>query len=173
MPQCPRVPPATAGLLPRLRAERGTALVEFAIVAPVLVLIILGILYFGRYEDYTNQETQLAEQGARWAAVNSNPGTGGQSLQAYIQSQAQPELQAGSSDVTPATVYAYYPGSGNTGAVGSPVRVCVVTTVKYPVFGLVNTTETVAQAATMRIEVAASNWTPDAVATVPSACPTS
>jgi Flp pilus assembly protein TadG len=31
-----------------MRPERGQALVEFAVVLPVLILIILGILYCGR-----------------------------------------------------------------------------------------------------------------------------
>jgi len=38
-------------------------------VLPVLILIILVIVYFGRYEDYANQATQLSEIGVRWAAV--------------------------------------------------------------------------------------------------------
>jgi Flp pilus assembly protein TadG len=54
----------------RLRDQRGQAVVEFAIVLPVLMLVILGILYFGRYESYSTQMTQLAEQGARDAAVD-------------------------------------------------------------------------------------------------------
>lgn len=155
----------------RLRAERGQSLVEFAIVMPVLILIILGILYFGRYEDYANQETQLAEQGVRFAAVNNNPASG-QTLQAYVQSQAQPELANGSSDVTQAQVYLYYP-SGSSNTVGNPVTACVLTTVTYPFFGLSNATQTVAQSATMRIEVAATNWSPsdNPTSQVPSSCP--
>jgi Flp pilus assembly protein TadG len=147
-------------------------LVEFAIILPVLLLLILGILYFGRYEDYSNQETQLAEEGVRWAAVNNDPSTTGQTLQAYIQNQAQPELANGSSDVTKAQVYLYYP-SGSSNVVGNPVTACVVTTVQYPFFGLSSTSETVAQSATMRIEVTASNWTPanNPTPTIPSACP--
>jgi Flp pilus assembly protein TadG len=139
----------------RLRQERGQSLVEFAVVLPVLILIILGILYFGRYEDYANQETQLAEEGVRWAAVDNNPSTSSQTLQNYIQSQAQPELQGGSSDVTAAKVWIYYP-TGSSNVVGNSVRVCVSTTVKYPFFGLVGTTQTVSQGATMRIEQAAT-----------------
>ena len=168
MPAWNRTSTATRALLRRLRSERGVVLVEFAIILPVLLLIILGILYFGRYEDYANQETQLAEEGVRWAAVNNNPGSG--TLQSYIQSQAQPELQAGSNDVTPATVYVYYP-TGSSNAVGQPVTACVVTTVRYPFFGLSSASQTVAQSATERIEVAASKWTADALANVPAACP--
>jgi Flp pilus assembly protein TadG len=159
-----------------MRQQRGQSLVEFAVVLPVLVLIILGILYFGRYEDYSNQETQLAEQAVRWAAVNVNPGTSPTTLQTFVQKQAAPELQAGSTDVTaPAAVYLYYPtGSSNT--VGNPVRACVVATVRLPFLG---TTEIVVQSAEMRIEVARTgtptptvNWTDTPIASVPTSCPT-
>lgn len=169
MPAWTRPSTATRTLRSRLRSERGVVLVEFAIVLPILILFILGILYFGRYEDYSNQETQLAEEGARWASVNNNPAASGTSLQSYIQSQAQPELQYGSNDVTAAKVYLYYPST--SGAVGQPVDACVVTTVRYPFFGLSSASQTVAQSATMRIEVAANKWTPDALASIPSACP--
>jgi Flp pilus assembly protein TadG len=57
----------------RPRSERGTAVVEFALIAPLLFLLIFGIIDFGRALDYYNQMTQLAGQGARAAAVNRNP----------------------------------------------------------------------------------------------------
>jgi Flp pilus assembly protein TadG len=56
-----------------LRSERGTAVVEFALVAPILFLLVFGILDFGRALNYYNDLTQLAGQGARAAAVNRNP----------------------------------------------------------------------------------------------------
>jgi Flp pilus assembly protein TadG len=158
----------------RLREERGQAIVEFAVVLPVLVMIILGILYFGRYEDYTNQETQLAEMGVRWAAVDNNPGASAQTLQQYIQSQAQPELRTGSSDVTQAaTVYVYYPSG--SGGLGNPVRVCVVAKVSFPT-PVTLIAPTIAQAATMRIEQPATgapvHWTRDLLSTAQAAgCP--
>ena len=170
MPAWNRTSTATRALLRRLRSERGVVLVEFAIILPVLVLFILGIVYFGRYEDYANQETQLAEEGARMASVDNNPGGSG-TLQAYIQGQAQPELQGGSNDVSPARVYIYYPNGSTGNFVGQTVTACVVTTVQYPFFGLSSASQTVAQSATMRIEVAATKWTADAHSTVPSACP--
>jgi Flp pilus assembly protein TadG len=89
----------------RLRAlgrnERGTALVEFALIAPLLFLLLFGIIDFGRALDYYNQVTQLAGQAARAAAVNRNPDgtpiTSGSSLQSQIVNQytAQPQLKNG------------------------------------------------------------------------------
>jgi Flp pilus assembly protein TadG len=162
----------TRGLVRHVRQDRGQALVEFAVVLPVLMLIIVGILTFGRYENYANQETQLASSGARWASVNVNPSTS-QTLQAYIQSQTSGELLNGSSDVSsPVEVFIYYPtGSSNT--VGNSVRVCVTATVRLlPMLGSVSSA-TIAEVATMRIEQAATNWsTSNNPSSMPSACPT-
>ncbi|MEA2213908.1 MAG: hypothetical protein QOF83_3856 [Solirubrobacteraceae bacterium] len=176
----------------RLRQERGQSVVEFAVVLPVLILIILGITYFGRYEDYANQETQLAELGSRSAAVSwqasdyvmpsscsSTP-----TLQCYIRAQAQPELRNGSSDVTQAQVWIYQPLTTMNYADGQPVRVCVVSTVTFP-SPIGSPAITMAQSGTMRIERVATSVTntnsnpwasgnPGSVATPPSStnCPT-
>jgi Flp pilus assembly protein TadG len=159
-------------LAARLRDERGDALVEFAVVLPVLMLIIVGILTFGRYMNYSIQETQMASMAARYAAVNNNPSST-LSLQSYVKSQATGELANGSNDVSsPVSVYLYYPtGSSNT--VGSPVRACVVATVKLlPMLGA-GTSVQLVQSATMRIEQSASNWsTSNNSGSVPSQCPT-
>jgi Flp pilus assembly protein TadG len=140
----------------RARQERGQAIVEFAVVLPLLLLIIMGILYFGRFMNYSNSETQLAEEGVRWAAVNTNPGaalTTPVTLQAYIASQLPPELQTTDSDVAVAAkVYIYYPQGppASTNTLGSSVRVCVAATLNYPYLGISGSP--VAESATMRIE---------------------
>lgn len=85
------------------RDQRGQALVEFALIAPLLFVLIFGVIDFGRALDYYNQLTQLAGQGARAAAVNRNPdGTATSSASPFsIQQQlatnytAQPELKKG------------------------------------------------------------------------------
>lgn len=56
-----------------LRDERGTAMVEFALVALPLFLLVGGILDFARAMNYYNDMTQLAGQGARAAIVAGNP----------------------------------------------------------------------------------------------------
>jgi TadE-like protein len=70
------------------RGERGTAVVEFALVAPILFLLVFGIIDFARMMNYYNVMTQLAAQGARAAAVNRNPDgtaiTGPSSIQQMI-----------------------------------------------------------------------------------------
>src|SRR5438067_9774474 len=67
------------------RRRNGSAAVEFAVVLPVLLLMVFGILDFGRAMNYDNDATHLANEGARWAVVNFNPGSG--SLPDYIKSQ--------------------------------------------------------------------------------------
>jgi hypothetical protein len=59
------------------RSERGTALVEFALIAPVLFLLIFGVLDFSLALNDYNQASQLVGLGARAAAVNRCP-SGGQ-----------------------------------------------------------------------------------------------
>lgn len=147
---------------------------EFAFVLPLLLLILMGIIYYGRYINYANDETQLASSAARWAALNNNPGSGsGLTLQKYVAQQAAPGLTNGSSDVSPVQVYIYYP-SGSTGQYGQPVRACVTNNVNFiPILGV--SSSTIVQTATMSVEQSPSSanpasWTPDS--SVPKQCPT-
>jgi uncharacterized protein (UPF0333 family) len=165
---------STHPLINRLRHERGQALVEFAIVLPVLMLIIIGILTFGRYVDYSNQQTQLASEAARSAAVAFDP-AGTQTIQDYTRTQATGELLNGSNDVTSKVqVYLYYP-TGSSYVVGQSVRACVVSTENLlPLLGAGPSIHIV-ESATMRIEQAppTPTWsTAGNVGAVPTQCPT-
>ncbi|MDQ3948905.1 MAG: pilus assembly protein [Gemmatimonadota bacterium] len=53
--------------------ETGAAAVEFALVAPLLVLLICGIVDLGRAYATLNQLAASAREGARLAAVLPNP----------------------------------------------------------------------------------------------------
>src|SRR5437773_10650409 len=88
----------------RLRCDRGTAIVEFSIVLPLLLLLLFGIVDFAKAWNYTNDMTHLANEGARLAAVDNNPGSGsGKTLQQYIASQAESsELKNGAATSTAA-----------------------------------------------------------------------
>ena len=70
----------------RLADERGTAVVEMALVLPLLLILVLGILDFGKAFNYWNDTNQLAAEAARFAAVNRSPDGG--DLKAYIKSRA-------------------------------------------------------------------------------------
>lgn len=54
------------------RAQEGQALVEFALVAPVLLLLVVGIFEFGRAWNAHQGVTDAAREGAR-AAVVADP----------------------------------------------------------------------------------------------------
>lgn len=54
------------------RRERGAAAVEFAIVLPILLLFLAGIIDFGRAMYTQAIVTNAAREGARAAVVNAN-----------------------------------------------------------------------------------------------------
>ena len=138
-------------------------LVEFALVLPLLLLLLLGIVEFGRVINYWIDETHLANAAARWAAVDRNPGPGG-TLQESIRLQANSgELRSGgtTSVPNPTQVCISFPdGSAN---VGDPVEARVSVEFNWMPFigdriGL--TTTTLSGAATMRLERAPSEYAP-------------
>ncbi len=49
--------------------ERGAAAVEFALVVPILLILVFGIVNFGQYLSVRQAATQAAAEGARAAAV--------------------------------------------------------------------------------------------------------
>ena len=84
----------------RLAAGKGQALVEFAFVLPLIMLLILGVIDFGRAFNYQNNLSSLANQAVRYAEVNSCAPCNGQSIQDYIRGTADSnELQNGSSGI--------------------------------------------------------------------------
>ena len=69
--------------------EAGTAVVEFALIVPLLLLVVFGILDGARALNYVNDATHLAATGARFAVVNKNPGEAdGMTLSEWIKSEA-------------------------------------------------------------------------------------
>jgi Flp pilus assembly protein TadG len=93
-----------------LHGESGVAIIEFALILPLLMLIVVAILDFGRALNYWVDTTHLASEGARLAAVDRIPS--GTSLQAFIRDQADSaELKDG----------------GST-SIADPLEVCVTPT---------------------------------------------
>lgn len=62
--------------------EQGASAVEFALVVPVLVLFIFGILEYGNYFKLSNQADSAAMVGARALALNSTPAAAQSAAQA-------------------------------------------------------------------------------------------
>lgn len=53
-------------------SERGAVAVEFALLAPVIVMIVLGIVEFGRAYNVQVTMTNAAREGARVMAINND-----------------------------------------------------------------------------------------------------
>jgi hypothetical protein len=144
--------------LARVRDEQGQALVEFALILPVLMLGVIGIISFGRALNYNEQATHLASEAARYAAVNQVPAAAsGQTLGQWLRSQSDsPEFKNGTGSVggSPQVCISY--PSGTT--VGSPVQISISFKFSWlPVLHLGITSSTINQTATMRIEVPPTN----------------
>src|ERR671927_118995 len=72
----------------RLNArERGAALIEFVLVLPLVLLLLFGMIDFGKAFSYWNDETHLANEAVRYAVVNKNP-LGSGSLEAAVKGDA-------------------------------------------------------------------------------------
>jgi len=54
------------------RRSRGQALAEFALVFPIAMSVIFGIIVFGLWVFYQQQLTNVAREGARFAAIHSS-----------------------------------------------------------------------------------------------------
>jgi Flp pilus assembly protein TadG len=55
------------------RSERGAAAVEFAIILPVLLTLVLGIMEFGRAYNAQLSLTNAAREGVRVMAISNDP----------------------------------------------------------------------------------------------------
>jgi Flp pilus assembly protein TadG len=145
-----------------LGEQRGVALVEFVLVLPLLLVLLFGMIDFGRAFNYWIDATHLANEGARWAVVNKNPSSTG-SLQQYVQQQADTgELKNGgtSSVPSPLEVCINFPAGTS---VGEPVQVTASVTYHWLPFissqalsGLLSTTVT--GSSIMRLEATPTNY---------------
>lgn len=129
------------------RAERGQVMVEFVLVAPLLFLVVGGIIQFALALNYWLDMQRIANQGARWAVVAQYPLADGtmcrasnpcastpaedDSLQSVLRGQAQ-------SDGLDPSVSICFPGAeGSAGGVGNPVRVRLESSYTFvPILGI-------------------------------------
>ena len=143
------------------RDESGAALVEFALVLPLLLLLLFGLLDFGKAFNYWIDETHLANEGARWAVVNKNPASSG-TLQDYIRQQANTtELRNGGTASLPNPIRICIDFPNGTSNVGDPVRVAVTATYHWLGFIASETSLTqtsITGSATMRLEAKPTNY---------------
>jgi Flp pilus assembly protein TadG len=113
------------------RAERATAAIEFALIVPVLLLLMAGIFEFGRaFQVYEAVNRLVAQYAIAWADCSDTPvGTCSTELSAYTAGNAianiAPQLKSANltlqmfqismSGTTPTVVYAY-PAGGSMSA---------------------------------------------------------
>ena len=152
----------------RREKEAGVALVEFALVLPVLLLLVLGILDFGRAFNYWIDETHLANQASRFTVVDFNPGASSnpaQTLQTFVKNQANTtELRDGNGGTSAGVVAPlevcvdFYGKTAATVVVGDPVRVTVKSVFRFlPFIGSFADTS-IKATSTMRLEAKPTSY---------------
>lgn len=108
----------------RINTDPGQTLVEMALVLPLLLLAIFGIVQFGLAAFYVNDEKHLASTGARFAAVNRCADCGGATVNAFL-----PSLAGTGALRDNATIRIAFVGSARNHCEGSG---SVKVTVSYP-----------------------------------------
>ena len=129
-----------------LKREDGVAMTEFALIVPVFLLIVAGLLAFGRVFFYWIEANHMASETARWAVVDRNPYGPTKTLQQHAAQESTAEF---ASDVK---VCIDFPGKTETTAdLGDPVRVRIQKPFNFlPILGMGSIT--VRGTSTMRIE---------------------
>jgi Flp pilus assembly protein TadG len=126
------------------RDERGVALIEFALVLPLLLILLLFMIDAGKAVNYWNDETHLANEAARAVVVNNSPDpnwaanktTAAYKINAAIKNQADSaELRSGGTHSISApgvSICIWFPNATRgvaptsaAWAVGQPVQVVV------------------------------------------------
>jgi TadE-like protein len=120
----PAVSPASTRSDAARSRERGQALVEFALIAPLFLVIVVGLIQFGIGLNYWLDLNKVANQGARWGVVNKYPDCPppgppgpGCTLEEHLETQALSEGLRRDIEVEICFM------ESSTGAVGEPLRV--------------------------------------------------
>jgi Flp pilus assembly protein TadG len=112
----------------RTLAAQGQATVEFAIVLPIVLLMVVGIIEFGKAFNYWLSINHIADETARWAAVDKLPPANTmptvENFQSYARDQAQNQELRDKIDDNPALV-CYEPSGGGGPGIGDAATVRV------------------------------------------------
>lgn len=143
------------GLRRRPNSESGQATTEFALILLPLLLLVSGIIWFGIGLNYWLDMQRIANQGARWAAVNCGPSTQAAvvcnpSLATYLSNQP---ISRGD---TPEVRICFQTKSGNSGGtqvpiIGDPVTVQLRLR-NYELVPMLGIKKELNASATMRVE---------------------
>ncbi|MCU1440627.1 MAG: TadE family protein [Rhodoglobus sp.] len=86
---------------PRRDDERGAAVVEFALILPILIVLILGLIEFGRIFNVQISITNAAREAARTMAIENDPALA-RADAINAAPSVNPALAAGNITITPA-----------------------------------------------------------------------
>ena len=142
-----------------IRREDGQALPEFALVLPILAVVLFAMIAFGKAFNYWNDATHISAEGARYAAVNGKPfPTDPASLQAQLLNQGDTnELRNGGTDALADGAEVCIDFPDGTAQRGHPVRVTMTFTYSWiPLLGLDDTAIT--STSVMRLETTPTNY---------------
>lgn len=138
-----------AAVRSRLCGESGQGVVEFGMIVPLLCVLVLVFVDFGKAMNYWLDLNHVASEGARKAAVNRFPTAA--EYQDYVRDRLETtELQSGGTDSVPAgaTIAICLPEGGD---VGDPVTVQV--SVDYDWIPFIDSADfNIRGTATMRLE---------------------
>jgi hypothetical protein len=139
-----------ARLPARVASERGQALAEFVLVLPILLLVLFGIVQFGLALNSENDETHIANEVARYAIINENPG-GAETLQQWAKNQGDNGFLKGNGKVC----ISFPEGA----AAGKPVKVEATSAINWlPILNIDTLSTTLKGTAYMRLETVPSAY---------------
>ncbi len=125
------------------RREDGVAMTEFALILPIFMVIVAGMLGFGRVFFYWIQANHVANETARWAIVDRNP-YNPTTLQQHAANSATVEFAQGAQQTTVCI-------TRNGTDLGDPLEVTVAKPFTFvPILGIGKIT--IRASSTMRVE---------------------
>jgi len=125
------------------RREDGVAMTEFALILPIFMLIVAGLLGFGRVFFYWIEANHVANETARWAIVDRNP-YDPTTLQQHAANSASVEFAQGAEQTTVCI-------TRNGTDLGDPLEVTVAKPFTFvPILGIGKIT--IRASSTMRVE---------------------
>jgi Flp pilus assembly protein TadG len=134
-----------------LTSERGQALAEFALVLPIVLLVLFGIIQFGLAINSENDETHIANELARYAIVNENPGEKDKlTPQEWATREGDNGVLSGTGEVC-----VTFPEGAEA---GRPVKVEAKSTIDWIPLLKVGASTTLTGTAAMRLEASPSNY---------------
>ena len=92
--------------------QRGATAVEFAVVVPIVLMILFGIIEYGRYFFVRNIMDSAAREAARYAVVNSTAATAA-NVQSVANTRMQPIMNSFVGGTYAVNVFWLDPTAGN------------------------------------------------------------